>query len=340
MSAPTKDDVRVSDASALADALARRGHALAAADATQAAALPERPWFVSLLLGFAGWLAGAFGLGFLALALSPSDGSWLPIGLALLVAAGGVFHAVDESNFFGGQFGLVLSIAGQFCVVGGLAMTVFRYDDHLTALALITAALQAVLVFVMPNRLHRMLCTLFACAAWAFTLRFGLWDDNARRYHLSDESVAAYGVPLLAWIAAWLPPALLLVQALRSEPHWMAAGRQALMRPACTGLIVALAWATLVSDPFDALRWSGEHASGDALWPWLSMLAAGGALLAAFALRSPGLMGVCIVGGLLHVVEFYNALAIPLLAKSLAMLAMGGLALAVAWRLKTSEGQP
>ena len=339
MSAAAKDAPRVADTAGLAAALAERGHALAPADAPPAAAMPERPWFVSLLLGFAGWLAGAFGLGFLALAVSPGESAWLPIGVALLLAAWGVFRAVDESNFFGAQFGLVLSIAGQFCVVGGLAMTVFQHDDRLGALAFAAAALQLALVFFVPNRLHRMLCTLFACAAWAFGLRFGLWDGNAQHRYLHAQPIVAFGVPLLAWTAAWLPPALLLKHALRTEPRWMAAGHQALVRPACTGLVVALAWATLVSDPLDALRWSVDHTGADALWPWLSLLSASGALLAAFAMRSPGLMGVCIVGGLLHVVEFYNALAIPLLAKSLTRLAMGGLALALARRLKTLEGR-
>jgi len=338
MSAAIHDDTVVADARALAAALAVQGHPSGPDEAPPVATLPERPWFVSLLLGFSGWLAGAFGLAFLAVALKPGESAWLPIGLALLAAAWGVFRAVDESNFFAAQLGLVLSIAGQFGVIGGLAATVFRHGDHTGALGLAAAAMQLALVVVLPNRLHRMLCTLFACAAWAFSLRYALWDDAGLHRRLdSPSSAAVFGLPLLAWFLAWLPPALLLQHALRTEPRWMAAGHHALVRPVCAGLVVALAWATLVSDPFDALRWTVDHARGDALWPWLSLLATAGALLAAFALRSPGLMGVCVVAGLFHVIEFYNALAIPLLAKSLTMLVMGGVAFAVARWLRTPE---
>lgn len=339
MSEAMRNDAIVSDPTALAAALAARGHVLEPDEAARVPTIPERPWFISLLLGFSGWLAGATGLGFIAAALRPGESAWLPIGLALLAAAWAVLRAVDEANFFGAQLGLVLSIAGQFSVIGGLATTVFRHGDHIGALALTTAAMQLALVLLMPNRLHRMLCTLFACAAWAFSLRYALWDDAGLHRRLDPPAAAAaFGLPLLAWMLAWLPPGLLLRHALRTEARWMAAGQQALLRPLCTGLVVALAWATLVSDPFDALRWSVDHASGDALWPWLSLLASAGALLAAFALRAPGLMGVCVVAGLFHVVAFYNALAIPLLAKSLTMLAMGGVALAFArWRGKSQE---
>ena len=334
----TADSARpIADAEALRAALAARGHLPADAAAAPPSATRDRPWFVALLLGVAAWFAGAFGLGCVGLLLSPSGGAWIPIGLVLLAAAWVLLSRVDESNVFGSQLGLVLSIAGQFALIGGVAETLFHGDHVVSRVALVAAVLQLALVVAMPDRLHRVLSTLFACAAWACVLRFALWDAEPSG---RSATTSSFGLALLAWLLAWAPPALLLARLLRDEPRWMAAGRQALLRPACTGLVVALAWATLLSDPLDALRWSDDHAAADALWPLLSLLAAALALLAAFALRSTGLMGMCIVAGLLHVVQFYQALAIPLMAKSLTMLALGAVALAAARALARGRTTP
>lgn len=335
------DRRRVAEEAALVAALAARGHVVAPAPGVPPAAARERPWFVSLLLGFAGWLAGIFGLACIGMLLAPSaDAAWFAIGVVLLVLAWIAFRQASEANFFGSQFGLVLSIAGQAGALFGIAQTFFKSESSLAGIALTAFVLQVLAVIAMPNRLQRTLSTLFACVAWAIALRFLMWDEAGwRPGHGGEEASAAIGLPLLAWLLAWAPPALVLARTLQVEAHWMAAGDQALMRPVCAGLVVALAWGTLFSDPLDALRWSGDHLNGDALWPLLSLLAAVGALLASFALRSPGLMGACIVAGLVHVAQFYEVLAMPLIAKSVTLLALGVLALAGARRLKRREAR-
>ena len=88
--------------------------------AADAATPPEehndRPWFIALLQGVAGWLAGIFLLAFLGLVFKPENA--LPsdrLGVLLLLAAWVMYHA-DRDAVFLDQFALALSIAGQFAV--------------------------------------------------------------------------------------------------------------------------------------------------------------------------------------------------------------------------------
>ena len=120
----------------------------------------------------------------------------------------------------------------------------------------------------------------------------------------------------------------------------MAAGRAAIVRPAATGLIVALALATLLSEPFALFQWgaSASVRSGWlAIWPILSVFAALAALAAAFALGERGLGAVCIAATLAHLSHFYYAMGATLLVKSLALLVMGAAFVAAAQWLRRRE---
>ncbi len=324
-------------------ALAARGY-LAAGERAHTCAddgiRVDRPWFVSLLLAASAWLAGVFMLVFIAIAFRPDlDRDFVPIGIALLAGAWGLFRVGRDAGSFATQFGLVMSIAGQFALLFGLETGWFRNFHGPLALAACAFVIQSALLVVMPNRLQRTLSCVFACAAWAIMVRCALWDgDSWRSARALPGETTALGAALSAWIACWIPVAALLVAALRSEASWMAAARQSLMRPLCSGLVVGLAWGTLLSQPFDEFTWNATHDGGLALWPLLSLLAATGALAAAFALRSTALTGACVVAALLHVSQFYYVLGVSLLAKSLTMLALGGLALMAARRLKRHGG--
>jgi uncharacterized membrane protein len=100
---------------------------------------------------------------------------------------------------------------------------------------------------------------------------------------------------------------------------------------------VALALATLLSEPFALFEW-GDSASVRsgwlAIWPILSVFAALGALAAAFALGERGLAAVCIACALAHLSHFYYAMGGTLVVKSLALLALGAVLLAAAQGLR------
>jgi hypothetical protein len=255
-------------------------------------------------------------------------------GGLLLVAAWGLFKVDgDGMQVFVAQLALALSIAGQ-------CLMLFAMSEHARGIAPIASAallLQTVLALVMPNRLHRTLSTLFALIAWALTVRFALLGEPDP-WHSHESAIAPASVPfaLVGWLAAWGPVVAGLVWLIRSEAAWAARGWQSVLRPVGTGLVVGLAFATLVSHPFESWRWFGAgepDIGGFALWPLLSATGALIATAAAFALRQRGLMAVCVVGTLLHVAHFYYALGTSLLIKSLLMGAMGAVLLLAARRL-------
>lgn len=301
-------------------------------------AAPERPWYIGMLLGVAGWFAGLFALIFLGALLRPDSGpSAIVSGVVLIAAAWGLFR-VDRDGAFVSQLALALSIAAQFLLLYGIHQAFFdKRDASIATIAFVALAIQLALVLAMPNRLHRTMSTIFACIAWAIFVRYGLWDQPfwSRR----EAPPTSLAMALLGWFVAWAPAGLALLMLVRKEPEWMAAGRQEIARPAAAGLILGLAFATLISHPFEAFslfREAARPVGWLALWPLASAIASLGALAAAFALGSRGLMGLAVLAAFLHMSHFYYAIGASLLLKSVLMLVMGGACLAVARQLTAS----
>lgn len=299
-----------------------------------AAAIGERPWYIGFMLGASGWVAGLFVLLFVGLLFKPnSQGAFLLSGLVLVGAAWGLYKA-DREGAFVAQLALALSVAGQVLLVIGLA------HDHAkpAGIAFIAFVLQSILVLIMPNALHRTLSALFACAALAIAMRYGLFAEaSGYRFNAANDSGPSLSYALAGWALTWLPVATLIYWLIRHEARWMARGWQAMVRPALAGLVVGLAVATLASHPLDVFSWSNQNAAKTnwlALWPLLSAIAAVGAVAAGFALRSRALMGIGIVAAVLHLGNFYYTLGTTLLLKSLVMLVMGAVLLGIAYALK------
>ena len=307
-------------------------------ESTMADNAAERPLAISLLLGVSGWAAGLFMLVFVALLFHPEGtGQAALSGAVLLAAAWGLFRADrDGAQVFVAQLALALSIAGQ-------CLMLYAMSEHAHGIAPIAGAallLQTVLALAMPNGLHRTLSTLFATIAWALTLRFALFGEPEFWRSGAAPQVASLPAALAGWLFAWVPVAVGLWWAIRSEPAWRARGWQSVFRPIVTGLIAGLAFATLASHPFESFRWfgSGEvNVGGLALWPLLSAIGALAAVAAAFALRRRALMAVCVVAVLLHVSHFYYALGASLLIKSVLMIVMGGGLLLAARAVNSKE---
>jgi hypothetical protein len=217
-------------------------------------------------------------------------------------------------------------------VIFAIGEGLFRGNRNIAPVAFSALLLQLALVALMPNRLHRGMSALFACIAWALALRFGLWDHSWQPVAARPGDPASSPLrAVVGWALVWLPVAGALVLLVRTEAAWMARRWQAILRPAAGGLIVGLAIGTLLSYPMESLRWWTDrmdaHEQWLALWPLLSALAALGALAAAFALGSRGLMGVCVAAALLHISHFYYAMGTSLLVKSITLLILGGLML-------------
>jgi uncharacterized protein DUF4401 len=283
----------------------------------------DRPWFVSALQGTAGWLAGLFGLGFIAVFFKLSDtGSFAIFGVFLLAGAFGLYRATGNSAF-AGQLALAASIAGQVAVTFSFAEPA-KYTVAVPAACV--ALMQCVLVFVMPNRLARALAAFFACVAWALTLRFAWWGDKESWDMLRDR--VSLGPALIGWVAVWIPVAAMCAIAIVNEAKWMAQPAAArIIRPALTGLLLALTFGTFASEPLEALEWFRSTGARPenwlVLWPLLNALLALCAAFGAFRLRNKALLGVAIAAALLHVGQFYFLLGTTLVVKSIIMLGVG-----------------
>jgi hypothetical protein len=304
---------------------------LALLRSTPAADAAERPWYIGLLLGVAGWFAGILVLVFVAAAFHSAPTF---AGLGLLAAAWGLYK-VDRDGAFVSQVALAFSIAGQLALMAGLHESIFKgIRESIASISFVALVIQLALVALMPNRLHRSMSTIFACIAWAAFVRYGLWDQPFWAGMRAGASLPALSpaMAILGWFVAWAPAGAGLYLLVRKEAAWMAAGRAEVARPIAAGLILGLAFATILSHPFESFSLFGgaPRVGWLALWPILSALASLGALAAAFALGKRGLMGLCVLASLIHVAHFYYAMGGSLLVKSVLMLAMGVACIAVA----------
>jgi hypothetical protein len=325
------------DKRALLDALA-----LPPTDDAESDAAPlDRPWYIGLLLGASGWVAGILLLIVVGLIFQPGSTPALLFSGAVLIAAAWGLYKADKTGAFTGQLALALSIAGQVLLVIGLSKDASSIGQS----AFAAFVVQVGLIFIMPNALHRTLSAFFACAALGVAVRYGLFVVPFPRYSntLPVDAAPTLSYALAGWATTWLPVAALVYWLTRDEANWMARGWQSTVRPALTGLLVALAFATLVSHPFEMFSWSRFEPADRgflALWPLLSAIVATAAIAAGFALRSRALMGIAIVGALLHISHFYYALGSSLLTKSFIMLLMGAAAFAAAMWLKRGGARP
>lgn len=314
----------------LEEAMARQG--LIAADATP---LPfgaaGRPWYVAAVLGGAGWLASIFAFLFVFVLFEPdSPGGAAFAGLVMLAAGYGLYAADRDSAFFE-QLALALSLAGQIALIYAVA----EATDSATATAAFAAALSAALVVSVPNAFAKVLSTLFACVAWALTVRFGWWGEDA--FDGPRRAVALLPA-LLGWLVIWVPVAVGTHALVEREARWMASTARRIARPALTGLLLALCFGTWTSEPFAALTiWTTSvemPTNWLVLWPLLGVAAALFAAVCAMRLRHRALLGFAIAGALLHLVQFYYLLGVPLVVKSYIMLGLGAALLLAARRLR------
>lgn len=150
------------------------------------------PWFVRVMLGFAGWLGAGFLLSFVGAAFAfvfRSASSMLFLGACACAAAVAIFRVAPKNDFLA-QFGLAVSFAGQALILIGLA-DVFRSFNP-TQFALCFMLLQAVLFVLVPNYLHRVLSALGAALA-------ALWlIIDAGLFAFAPAAMTA------AFLAAWL----------------------------------------------------------------------------------------------------------------------------------------
>jgi hypothetical protein len=149
----------------LFDALHRAGHLPSATVPAIDLERDHSPWYTRVLLGGMGWLGGMLVLGFLGALISGLFDSAVGMSvLALMMfGAGFAIYRAAPGNDFATQFALAASICGQALAAVAFGKLVGHGDDF-TVVAWFIALMQAALVWVMPNFLHRLISTIFAVA--------------------------------------------------------------------------------------------------------------------------------------------------------------------------------
>jgi hypothetical protein len=308
----------------------------------EAPPLPDdsgRPWFVALLLGAAGWLAGLLLLIFVGAVFEPEErASFLLLGTVSLGAAWAMYRA-EADNAFLGQLALAVSMAGQVALAIGLLMNV----DSPVSIAAVLLSLQLAVLAVMPDRTARLIAALFACVAWGYLVRFVVypqsdWDDwlePMRDSRLGGASIA------VAWLLTWAPPVSACGWLVLRESRWMARPLRAWLRPALSGILVAVAVGGFATEHVAAAALGPGRMGVDVGW-WslfslLSIALSVFAAWCAFRLRNLGLSGLAIAGALLHLGRFYYLHGTSLLAKSAVMLGLGAVLVAGALVLRRAS---
>ena len=118
------------------------------------------PWYIKILMGFCGWLAAIFTLGFLGLGIESLFDK--PIGLSVLgvLMIVGSFAILSSSKSeFVEHLGLAVSFAGQALIVFAL-FTSFESQRLFSWFAL--TLMCCFLAFLMPSYIHRMMSAYFA----------------------------------------------------------------------------------------------------------------------------------------------------------------------------------
>lgn len=279
-----------------------------------------RPWYVSVVLGGAGWLASFFTLFWVVILFEPDTPPAIATLGAIMLGGGFGLYSIDRDNAFFEQLALALSLAGQLALMYAVA----EAADAAVVVAAFTTVLSLAMVLWLPNHFAKMLSTFFACIAWALFVRIGWWGEN-----LFDQTRFAVSLlpALLGWLVIWVPVGVGLHFMVEREHEWMATERRRVARPALTGLMLGLSMGTWASEPFAALPFGPPPAEVPVnwltLWPLLGVAAALFAGACAFRLNNRAMIGVAIAGALLHVVQFYYLLGVRLVVKSYIMLVLG-----------------
>jgi hypothetical protein len=296
----------------------------------------HRPWFISLMLGVAGWLAGIFLLAFAVMMFElKTTNAFLALGLLSCGAAWALYFADRRGAFFD-QLALALSIAGQ-CALAWAFL-----DDVGSALRISATllALQLVVLLVMPNKTARTLAALFATIAWVYTVRClihpGDVDDLEHMLFGADLRHGHLGAGWISsiWLVTWVPLVLATHWLIRHENVWMADRIRVFARPILTGMLLALTLGGMATEPFIRLGFDvdgvGAPMSWASLFQLLSIALAMFAAWCAFQLRSSGLLGFAVFAALLHLSRVYYLYGTSLTAKSVIMLCLGAIMLGVA----------
>ena len=313
------------------------------------------PWYVKGILAFSGWLAALFLLGFVGVGLQ----FIIESGPASFMAGGvmmGAAYAVLRipKNEFVEHLALAMSIAGQALAVWGFYGIL---DTHGALLWALVVFLEALLAVIMPNDVHRVLSAYAAAISFAMTLACmrqpylaqglvmllaaWIWLNEFRypRYTRRLRAIG-YGVVIaliqltgmtlffyesMGWLIDYGPQEALL-------PPWLG-------EAASGAVMLYVVWKLLPrvglrpADPraltilLSTLLFCGVSLEAHGLTAGMTILLLG------FAGGNRVLLGLGIAALLCYLSSYYYLLERTLLYKSVTLLMVGAVLLAVRWLL-------
>ena len=307
------------------------------------------PWYVRVMLGIAGWMGALFLLGFVGVGFAvvmKNAGASILVG-ALVCGGAALMLRAGPKNDFLSQMGLAVSLAGQVMLTYGFSRI---FGESRLSIALIVAVQQAVLFWLVPSVVHRVL------SAWGGAVAATIAMSDLGLSPLAPAAVSA------AFVAVWMNE----FRFERSGSVLRAGGWGLACATLQTCVLFGPMWLVWIGArghrewPGEFLGWVGAAASGAVLFAAALMLLrreglamgspqgrvalAGAAILAAVSLKAPGVgpaVAVLVVGyangnrvlaglGIAALVgylsHYYYALQVTLLEKS-ALLAAAGVAL-------------
>lgn len=124
------------------------------------------PWYIKVLMGFCGWLAALFVLGFLAVGIIGLFDS--PFGLsavgAMMIGSSYAVLSSSKSEFIE-HLGMAIGFAGQALIAYAM-FDIYKFEDLFPWLVL--TLMHCLLAFLMPSYIHRMMSSYFATLCLSF----------------------------------------------------------------------------------------------------------------------------------------------------------------------------
>lgn len=133
--------------------------------AKEVEAAERDPILLTLLTGFAAWVASLFLLGFVILGLQPEETGFLILGAMLAALALMIHHKVERANVFVSQSNLSAMMCAHVMVLFGVLANFDRGDELLT-LAVTQTALCALPLLAFRNPAYQLVSLLLAAGLW------------------------------------------------------------------------------------------------------------------------------------------------------------------------------
>ncbi len=129
----------------------------------------DSPWYIRVMLGFAGWIGSLFLLGFVGAGFAfvmKSALAALVVGVCISGGAFALFRFKRETDFIT-QFSLAVGLAGQMLLIFGLSKLFDGQDSTLFGAAFVV---EVILTVLMPNFIYRVMSSMAAMLALSLSL--------------------------------------------------------------------------------------------------------------------------------------------------------------------------